>query len=129
MTRGAAASAPASGWILHRVPGGAIYGLADRRTFFVFDPVKRVIIQQRSLVPELGETVSQQGPRPFVAGPSDETFLLLRTGIARIDPQTHEVTLLVRSPKSIDAGGDHLDGHIYFVSGSHLCSYALPKRP
>lgn len=30
-----------------------------------------------------------------------------------------------KSPVSIKAGGDILDGHIYFSSGSRLCSYRL----
>jgi hypothetical protein len=29
------------------------------------------------------------------------------------------------SPVPINTGGDYLDGKIYFVSGSHLCSYKL----
>ena len=45
-------------------------------------------------------------------------------GIARIDPTTFRITMLAKSPVSIAAAGDILDGRIYFASGSHMYSYA-----
>ena len=103
-----------------------VYGIADRRTFFVFDPAARQIIHQRSLLPELAESISQQGPRPFVTSETGQTYLLLTKGIARIDPSSHAVTLQAKSPQPIEAGGDYLDGRIYFITSSHLQSYKLP---
>jgi hypothetical protein len=35
--------------------------------------------------------------------------------------------MLAQSPVPIDAGGDYLDGRIYFASGSHLYSYEIKK--
>ena len=34
--------------------------------------------------------------------------------------------MLAESPVPIGAGGDFLDGRIYFASGSHLYSYQVP---
>jgi hypothetical protein len=35
--------------------------------------------------------------------------------------------MIADAPLPVEAGGDYLDGKIYFVSGSHLCSYAIPQ--
>jgi len=35
------------------------------------------------------------------------------------------MTMVAESPVPINVGGDYLDGRIYFVSGSHLCSYQI----
>ena len=51
--------------------------------------------------------------------------MLLVKGIAEIDPSTYEIKLLAESPVPIGPGGDLLDGHIYFASGSHVYSYQL----
>jgi hypothetical protein len=46
--------------------------------------------------------------------------------IARIEPQQWRIKLLAKSPILLGAGGDYLDGRIWFAGGSHLCSYRLP---
>jgi len=55
-------------------PNGLVYGVADRRRFFVFDPAKRQVIHDEDLEPKFGITTSQQGPRVFIipggAGPA-----------------------------------------------------------
>ena len=118
-------------------PNGLVYGIADRKRFFVFDPASRALIHSRDLEPDFGATISHQGPRVFIltggrAGerapePAGELFMLLVKGIARVDQETHAITLLAESPVPIGPGGDFLDGHIYFGSGSHLYSWELPK--
>ncbi|HPM83284.1 MAG TPA: hypothetical protein PLF81_21425 [Candidatus Anammoximicrobium sp.] len=53
--------------------------------------------------------------------------MLLQKGFAVLDPETRELELLVRSPGPVPVGGDILDGRMYFVSGSHLCSGEATK--
>ena len=109
-------------------PRGLIYGVADRTRFFVFDPVARKVIHERAIEERLGLTVSGQGPRVFVTDPQGAIYMLLMKGIARIEPATHAIRLLAESPVSISAGGDWLDGRIYFAAGSHVYSYKVPAR-
>ncbi|WP_157970362.1 Vgb family protein [Albibacterium indicum] len=106
-------------------PNGLIYGLADRKIFFVFDPERKELVHQYDLTAEFGITAGEQSPRIFVHGEEGETYLLLRKGIAQINPQNYQINLLAESPIPIDAGGDYLTGRIYFVGGSHIYSYQL----
>jgi hypothetical protein len=110
---------------LHVTPEKTIYGIADRKILFVFDPAKREITYQRDVSKELGESAYQQGPRIFIDGLSDTTYVLFVKGIARLDPKTHALTLVAKAPTPVESGGDYLDGRIYFVSGSHLCSWQV----
>jgi hypothetical protein len=104
---------------------GLIYGIADRKKFFVFDTAKRVVVYERDLAGDFGLTTGQQGPRIFVRGPEDRIYVLFLKGIARVAPTSFAFTMLAQSPLSIDAGGDYLDGRIYFASASHLWSYPI----
>ena len=106
-------------------PKGLIYGIADLRIFFVFDPKKRKIIHQQNLLTDFGITASEQSPRIFVVGEKGKIYILFRKGIARIEPKSYKITLLAESPVPIVAGGDYLGGRIYFVGGSHVYSYQL----
>jgi len=106
-------------------PEGLVYGIADRKRFFVFNAVKRVIVYEKDVAGELGLTFTQQGPRIFIRGSAGEIYLLFVKGIVRLDPATYALTMLAESPAPIDAGGDFLDGRIYFASGSHLYSYKV----
>jgi len=108
-------------------PNGLIYGIADRKQFFVFDAAKRTIVYKRDLSTDLGLTTGEQGPRIFVCDPQGTVYILFVKGIARVDPATYALTMLAESPVSIDAGGDYLNGRVYFSSGSHLCSYKVAK--
>lgn len=109
---------------------GLVYGVADRKRFFVFDPDKRQVIHEQDLEPEFGLTISHQGPRVFVVSPHGELYMLFVKGVARVDQTTHAITLLAESPVPIGPGGDFLDGRIYFGSGSHLYSYEVsPREP
>ena len=108
-------------------PDGLVYGVADRRRFFVFDPAKRKVIHERNTSDALGATNSQQGPRVFILGPTGTMYMLFVKGVARVDTDTFEITLLAESPVGIGPGGDILDGRIYFGSGSHVYSYKVPE--
>ncbi len=108
-------------------PGNLIYGIADRKTFFVFDPAKREIIQKQDIQGDLGSiTASQQGPRIFIAA-SNQLYLLLADGIAKIDTTTHKASRVAKSPTPIEGGGDYHNGRIYYSDGSHLYSYQLNR--
>jgi hypothetical protein len=52
--------------------------------------------------------------------------MLFVQGVAIVDPETFAITMLTRSAVPIAAGGDILDGRIFFSSGSHVYSYAVP---
>ena len=106
-------------------PDGLIYGITDFKKFFVFDPLKRVVVHQQDAEANFGRTTAAQSPRIFIFGPKKEIYLLFEKGIVRVDPGTFRMTMVAKSPVPINAGGDYLDGYIYFVSGSHLYSYKL----
>ena len=105
-----------------------VFGFADRRTFFVFDPAKRAVVHQQETEAQLGLTTSHQGPRVFVQSPEGATYVLFVKGVARIDTETFALTLLAESPVPIGAGGGHLDGRIYFANGPRVYSYEVATR-
>jgi len=107
-------------------PDGLVWGFADQKQFFVFDPVQRKLVHQQATIGEFGPTVSHQGPRVFVAGPRGEIYVLFVRAIAQIDPHGWRLKLLARPPQPISSGGDLLDGRIYYACGSHVWSYELP---
>jgi hypothetical protein len=104
---------------------GLVFGFADRDRFFVFDPKRRVVIHQENTGPHFGPCVSQQGPRVFVSGPGDTLYVLFTKGIAAVDRRTFKIQMLAASPVAINAGGDYLDGRIFFGSGSHVYSWRV----
>ena len=108
-------------------PDGLVYGVADRRRFFVFDAAERKIVHEEDLSDKFGATTSQQGPRVFVRGPNQEIYMLFVKGIARVNPDGFGITMLAESPVPIGPGGDYLNGRIYFGSGSHVYSYEVPE--
>lgn len=111
-------------------PKGLAYGIADRKVFFVFDWAKRSVVAKQDVESELGLAAYHQGPRVFVAGDMEAVYALFTKGVARVDPKAGALELIASSPVEIDTGGAHLDGRVYFSSGSHLYSYELPRsRP
>lgn len=104
---------------------GLIYGITDLKKFYVFDAVKHEVVFKQDLEVRFGRTVADQSPRIFVVGPDKEIYILFVKGIVRVEPGTFKMTMVAESPIPINTGGDYLDGRIYFVSGSHLCSYKL----
>jgi hypothetical protein len=107
-------------------PDGLVYGMADRKRFFVFDPAHRKVVREENTEVRFGLTNFQQGPRVFVFSPDETMYVLFEKGIARVDPATFSITMLAESPLPIGPGGDIHDGRIYFASASHLCSYEIP---
>ena len=108
-------------------PNGLVFGVADQKRFFVFDPAARKVVHEQDLTAGFGLTTSQQGPRVFVTDGKGRFYVLFYKGIAQLDPATFKITMLAKSPVPVSGGGDYLDGRIYFVSGSHVYSYTLPK--
>lgn len=106
-------------------PDGLVYGITDFKKFFVFDPIKRIIVNQQDVEANFGKTSAEQSPRIFIFGPKKEIYLLFVKGIVKVERGSFEMTMIAESPVPINTGGDYLDGRIYFVSGSHLCSYKL----
>lgn len=106
-------------------PGGLIYGIADRKLFFVFDPAKRTVLAEQDVEAELGHAAYHQGPRVFIKGPKGAVYALFSKGIARVNAKSNTLELVARSPVRIDTGGDYFNGRIYFSSGSHLLSYGI----
>jgi hypothetical protein len=108
-------------------PGGLVFGFADRKRFFVFDPEKRKVVHEENVEAKFGTAISHQGPRAFVVSPEGAIYILFVKGIALLDPATFKITLLAESPVPIAAGGDYLDGRIYFAGGSHVYSYKVDR--
>jgi hypothetical protein len=105
--------------------GDLIYGIVNKQLLFVFDPVKKAVVYQFNPQGIYGRSVGEQSPRIFVTGPNKQVYILYEKAIVKIDPTTFKLSVIANSPVPINAGGDYLDGKIYFVSGSHLCSYTL----
>jgi hypothetical protein len=111
---------------LYLGPEGLVWGFADGSRFFVFDPATRKIVHCESTEKSWGPASYNQGPRIFVPGPKGAVYVLFQRAIAQIQPKGWKITLLARSPATIGAGGDYLDGRIYFATTSHLHSFKLP---
>jgi len=109
-------------------PDGLVYGVADRKHFFVFDPAKRKVINQQNTRGQFGPTSYQQGPRSFVLDPKGNIYILFNNSIARLESDTFKITLLAKSPVKSIVGGDYYEGRIYFASGPRLYSYKVPSR-
>ena len=118
---------------LHSGPEGLVFGFADSHRFFVFDSKARQLVYEQDVSARLGSTNAQQGPRIFVPGPAGEVFALFQQGIVQVLDDGKDASPRFRlewvaeSPVPIGAGGDLLDGRIYFSSGSHLYSWEVTQ--
>lgn len=104
---------------------GNVFGFADRRWFFVFDPLNRKVIHQEDVESRFGPAIAQQGPRIFCTDTDGSVYALFTRGIVAVDRDPFELRLVAESPIEITGGGDIQDSHIYFTSGSRLYSYDL----
>jgi hypothetical protein len=104
---------------------GKVYGIADRRIFFVFDPNTKRVIYQKDVTSEFGYSVAGQCPRVFIRGDGDDLYVLFVDAIAKIDNQSYHLILLDHPPQPVRAGGAYLNKSIYYISGSSLFSYRL----
>ncbi|MDO4905402.1 MAG: hypothetical protein Q4A16_07630 [Lautropia sp.] len=115
---------------------GLVYGIADSSTLFVFDPTTRQVLSTQPFGKRLGTSIFAQGTRAFVRAPhgggespqaaGESIYLLLHDQIASIDPRTHAIQPIARSPVEISVGGAYANGRIYFGSNSELYSWQLP---
>jgi len=107
-------------------PDGLVWGFADAVRFFVFDPAHKKVVHEEATAAKFGPCVSHQGPRVFVPGTNGAMYVLFARAIARIKPEKWQIELLAKPPAPISAGGDFLDGRIYFAAGSHVHSFQVP---
>jgi len=107
-------------------PRGLVYGFANRDHFFVFDPATKKVVHDEMTGDTFGPTSSQQGCRIFIPAPDGTIYILFVKGIAKIDPETFEISMVAESPVPCSYGGTYLEGRIYFASASRLYSYQLP---
>ncbi len=107
-------------------PDGLVWGFADAVRFFVFDPAHKKVVHEEATAAKFGPCVSHQGPRVFVPGTNGAMYVLFARAIARIKPEKWQIELLAKPPAPISAGGDMLDGRIYFAAGSHVHSFQVP---
>ncbi|MGJ7029654.1 hypothetical protein [Niabella hirudinis] len=106
--------------------GSLVYGIADSKLFFVFDPSKRRIIYKEAIPDAFGPVVTVQSPRVFVEDPATgNCYLICRKGILKVNKASFKLETAAMSPVAIEAGGAWHDNKIYFISDSHLCSYQL----
>jgi hypothetical protein len=113
-------------------PGGLVFGFADLKYFFVFNPATRTVVYQYNTENDvnLGETIWHQGSRVFTVGSDGQIYILFKKGVAYLNPTTYEIKMLADSPTEISAGGDVLNGRIYFTAngGGHLYSYLVDTQ-
>lgn len=106
--------------------GKYVFGIADSKTFFVFDPSKKSVIYKEPIPDALGPVVTVQSPRVFIKKPgSNELYLICRKGLLKVNNASFKLETVAMSPVNIEAGGAWYKNKIYFISDSHLCSYQL----
>ena len=119
---------------------GMVWGIADSRWLFRFDPeTRRVDAGPQDFGRSLGFSVYAQGTRAFVpmpaasvpvaarAGAAAEQVIhvLLLDGIARLNTVTGRLSRVATALVPITAGGAAAGGRIWFASGSHLYSWQV----
>lgn len=110
---------------LYAAANGLIYGIADNKTFFTFNPTTKTIVHTQNLLTSLSAAPFSQGPKLFVDAPDGSTYVLLTNGIARLNYSTNDLVMAATSPSPIEVGGDYLNGRIYFVSNAHVMSWLV----
>ena len=85
-------------------PGGMVYGITDKKKFFVFDPVKKQVIHEQPSDVDFGRTTGEQSPRIFVKGKNGEIYILFNSSIAKVEPNSFKLIKVADSPVPISAG-------------------------
>jgi hypothetical protein len=106
-------------------PSGMVFGIADRKIFFVFDPSIKSIVYKKDVSEDFGLSAAEQGPRVFVPGGNGSIYVLFQKGVTLLDTNTFNLKLIAPTPVDVEAGGAYLDGRVYFTNGSHLCSVSV----
>jgi hypothetical protein len=101
---------------------GLVYAITTPPTFFVFDPVTRKIIHKQDLT-EHG-TIAYNG---LSVGPDRRLYAVLTKALLKITPGTYAVEKLAEPPQPARVGTAVAGGRLYFVIGSHLWSFGLPR--
>ncbi|MGQ9729842.1 MAG: hypothetical protein ACUVX8_01085 [Candidatus Zipacnadales bacterium] len=108
-------------WSLQYAPDGLVYGLTSGSQLFVFDPTIRQVVHR--------EALSQYGglPRHLCLFPRDNSLVILFSrSIVRLTLGSFTHEKIAETPVGVNAGGAIVENRLYFASGSHLWSYALP---
>lgn len=113
---------------------GTVWGIADSRVLFAFDPVRRQLVGEPQDFGSEGRSVFAQGTKALLQRPSGPAgqgaasplFVLLTDGIGRIDRQTRQLSRVARAPAEITAGGVWRENRLWFGVGSHLYSWTVP---
>lgn len=77
----------------------------------------------------LGGTGPPRGPRIFVQVPDGRILVLFRSGIAQLDPETYEVTMVAEAPHSLGNGGAYVDGACTSAVGCTAPTFGIEVPP
>jgi len=94
---------------------GLVYGIATGARFFVFDPIRREVIDHTDLS-AWGDNV-----RPgLIRGPNGTVYGLLSHHVFRIDPGEDRPVKIAALPRPATAGLALHDGHLYYAAQAEL---------
>ncbi len=99
---------------------GFVYGLTAGGQFFVFDPIRRVVVKREDLS-ALGEVVRHSLGR----SPDGVVYGVLGMAVFRVEPADHRVTVLAKPPVPITAGLAVTGDRLYFASKANVWSCRL----
>lgn len=91
-------------------PDGLVFGFANGKIFFVFDPAGKKVVHEENIEAMFGLVSHHQGARVFVPGEGRDIYVLFKKGIARLDPASFKITMLAESPVPVSSGGAVLGG-------------------
>jgi len=94
------------------LPDGKVLGAAATQELFLFDPATKKIVRRGSFA-DYGPAAVTQGPRVLLSD-GKKVYLVLRQGIATVDPAGCEITEFRSVPGAIEAGGAIANGSLFF---------------
>ncbi|MBR2641583.1 MAG: hypothetical protein IKD46_00500 [Lentisphaeria bacterium] len=106
------------------LPNGKVLGVTNTHELFCYDPETDKILAQNSFA-EYGAPVGGQGPRSLLTD-GKEIYLLLRSGIAVVDPATCKIVRSAKVKGGISVGGGIHKGMLYYSTGTRLRGVQLP---